>query len=112
MGAGESKYDIVESLIHMQGDKNVASFRGASAGEFLQCILADVALNASNAITFYDSYTGIKNTIETQRTSISGVDGDEEAINLVKFQHSYNLASQMIQVLTEIYDRLILQTGV
>ncbi len=112
VGAGESKYDIVENLINMQGDKNVASFRGASAGEFLQCILADVALNASNAITFYDCYTGIKNTIETQRTSISGVDGDEEAINLVKFQHSYNLASQMIQVLTEIYDRLILQTGV
>ncbi|MBD5105822.1 MAG: flagellar hook-associated protein FlgK [Lachnospiraceae bacterium] len=111
-GAGESKYDIVENLINMQEDKKVASFRGAAAGEFLQCVLADVALNASNAITFYDTYTGIQNTIETQRTSISGVDGDEEAINLVKFQHSYNLASQMIQVLTEIYDRLILQTGV
>ena len=34
------------------------------------------------------------------------------AINLVKYQHAYNLASQMVQVLTEVYDRLILQTGV
>ena len=37
---------------------------------------------------------------------------DEEAVNLVKYQNGYNLASKMIQTLTEIYDRLILQTGV
>lgn len=111
-GAGQDKYDIVEDLINMQEDKDVASFRGAAAGEFLQCILADVALNASNAITFHESYTGIQGAIENQRISVSGVDSDEEAVNLVKFQHSYNLASKMIQVLTEVYDRLILETGV
>ena len=44
--------------------------------------------------------------------SISGVDNDEEAVNLVKYQNAYNLASKMIQVLTEVYDRLILETGV
>jgi flagellar hook-associated protein 1 FlgK len=44
--------------------------------------------------------------------SISGVDEDEEAVNLVKYQNAYNLASKMIQTLTEIYDRLILETGV
>ena len=32
--------------------------------------------------------------------------------NLVKYQNGYNLASKMIQTLTEIYDRLILETGV
>ena len=44
--------------------------------------------------------------------SISGVDRDEEAMNLVKYQNAYELSSKMIQVLTEIYDRLILETGV
>ncbi|MDE7404587.1 MAG: hypothetical protein K2M81_05715, partial [Lachnospiraceae bacterium] len=47
-----------------------------------------------------------------QRNSISGVDEDEEAVSLVKFQNSYNLASRMIQTLTEVYDQLILRTGV
>ena len=41
-----------------------------------------------------------------------GVDNDEEALNLVKFQEAYNLSAKMIQVFTEIYDRLILNTGV
>ncbi|MBQ7067264.1 MAG: flagellar hook-associated protein FlgK [Lachnospiraceae bacterium] len=112
IGAGQDKYDIVDSLIKMQEDTGVAEFRGASAGEFLQCVLADVALNANDAITFHNNYTGIQSSIENQRTSISGVDSDEEAVNLVKYQHAYNLASQVVQVLTEVYDRLILQTGV
>ena len=51
-------------------------------------------------------------TVNNQRISISGVDSDEEAISLVKFQNAYDLASRMIQTFTEIYDRLILQTGV
>ena len=88
------------------------SFRGCNAGDFLQCVLADVALNAQSANTLTDSYTSIAGTIDNQRLSVSGVDSDEEALSLVQFQHAYNLASQMISVLSEVYDRLILQTGV
>ena len=50
--------------------------------------------------------------VNNQRLSVSGVDTDEEAISLVRFQNNYNLASKMIQTFTEIYDRLILETGV
>ena len=96
----------------MINDKTKMSYRGSKAGEFLQCILSDVALNASNANTFAANYENISKSVDNQRISISGVDEDEEAVNLVKYQNGYNLASKMIQTLTEIYDRLILQTGV
>ena len=109
---GESKYDIVDELISLRTDTSMMSFRGCNAGDFLQCVLADVALNAQSANTLTDSYTSIAGTIDNQRLSVSGVDSDEEALSLVQFQHAYNLASQMISVLTEVYDRLILQTGV
>ncbi len=61
---------------------------------------------------FTENYTYMQKSIQNQRYSISGVDNDEEAVNLSKFQQQYNIASKMIQVLKEIYDRLILQTGV
>lgn len=102
----------VTELIDALKDKTKFSFRNATAGEFLQSMLSDVALNASNAQTFYDTYYGIAVTIENQRTSVSGVDEDEEAANLIKFENAYTLSSKMIQVLTEVYDRLILETGV
>ncbi|MGN1147133.1 MAG: flagellar basal body rod C-terminal domain-containing protein, partial [Lachnospiraceae bacterium] len=109
---GVEQYDILTELNDMINDKEKMSFRGCKAGEFLQCVLSDVALNAGNANTFYTNYKNISQSIDNQRISISGVDEDEEAVNLVKYQNGYNLASKMIQTLTEIYDRLILETGV
>jgi len=88
------------------------TFKGCSSKEFLECILTDVALNASNATTFSKNYDNITKSINNQRLSVSGVDNDEEALNLVKFQEAYNLSAKMISVFQEIYDKLINQTGV
>lgn len=112
-GDGVAQDDLLEAdLKAIATDKERMSFRGGTADEFLQCILEDVTLNTSRANTFQKNFSDIGEIINTQRMSISGVDEDEEAVNLVKFQHAYNLSSKMIQVLTEVYDRLILETGV
>lgn len=109
---GVEECEQVKKVISMLTDKNQFSFRGRDAGGFLECVLSDCALNANNADTFYKTYLSLETSIENQRTSISGVDEDEEAVSLVKYQNAYNLSSKMISVLTEVYDRLILQTGV
>lgn len=102
----------VKEVIELLTSKEKFSFRNASANQMLELLLSDVALNASNANTFEKTYEGLRTSIENQRTSVSGVDSDEEAVNLVKYQNSYTLASKMIQTLTEVYDQLILNTGV
>ena len=87
-------------------------YNGGTAGEFLECIITDIALDTNTAKTLSSNYDEIGRMIEQQRLSVSGVDNDEEALNLVKYQNAYNLSAKMISVLTEIYDRLILETGV
>lgn len=109
---GQDKQDIVEQLIDLQTNKDRMSFRGCSSSEFLQCVLADIALNANSANTFEKKYEDLGAEIDTMRMSISSVDNDEEAANLVKFQNAYVLASKMISTFNEIYNRLILETGV
>lgn len=110
--AGVEECVQVKKVISMMSDTNQFSFRGRNAGGFLECVLSDAALNGENAETFYSTYLSLETSIDNQRTSISGVDEDEEAVSLVKYQNSYTLASKMISTLTEVYDRLILQTGV
>lgn len=107
---GESEFGNLTKLRDMFNTAKI--FRGATSGEFLTKVLGDVALNSSNSGTLEKTYGALEVTINNQRCSDSGVDEDEEAANLVKFQNAYNLSSKMIQTLTEIYDRLILQTGV
>ncbi len=108
----ESKYDVVDQLIDLKTNVERMNFRGSSASQFLQCILSDIALNTKRADDFGENYENIGKSIQTQRLSVHGVDEDEEAMNLVKYRHAYNLACKMVQTLTEVYDRLILQTGV
>ena len=109
---GQDAQDITLELEKIKDDKSKMTYRGCSSGEFLQCLTADVALGASSANNFQSNFDKISKAIANQRTSISGVDNDEEALNLVKFQEAYNLSSKMIQIMSEIYDQLILRTGV
>ena len=54
----------------------------------------------------------IRYTIDSQRQSVSGVDENEEASDLTKYENLYNLASKVISILNEVYDKLINDTGV
>lgn len=92
--------------------KDVKMFRGAGANEFLRCLISDNSVDTEKAELFLKNYSNISETIVQKRMSISGVDEDEEALDMLKFQNAYNLASRMIQTMSEMYDRLILETGV
>ena len=107
---GADAYELVEEMLLLKSD--TIMYRGGGADDFLQCMISDISVDTQEANIFCENYSNISNAIDTQRTSISGVDEDEEALDLVKFQNAYNLSSKMISVLTEIYDRLILETGV
>ena len=49
--------------------------------------------------------------LSTHRDSVSGVDEDEEGVELVKYQHAYELSSKVISVMNQIYNKLIEETG-
>jgi flagellar hook-associated protein 1 FlgK len=107
---GVTNADIVEKYLALNRSDEL--FRGGSAGDFLECIISDIAVDTQKVQIFSDNYSNVVDSIISQRMSVSGVDEDEEGINMIKFQNAYNLSSQIIQTLSEMYDRLILETGV
>ena len=107
---GVDAYDVAEQLLKLQ--KDVTMFRGGSAESFLQCIYSDISVDTQEAKLFTDNFESLKETITNQRDSVSSVDTDDEALDLVKFQNAYNLSCKVISVLQEMYDQLILNTGV
>lgn len=71
-----------------------------------------MSVDTEKAETYNKLYSNLEQTIANQRTSVSGVDEDEEALNLVKFQNAYNMASKIISVMNQMLDKLINDTGV
>ena len=107
---GVANQNLVEQMQKLKTE--IKMFRGGGADSFLKCLITDNSVDTQKAETFLKNYSNISNTIEQKRMSISAVDEDEEGLDIVKFQNAYNLASRMIQTMSEIYNRLILETGV
>lgn len=99
---------VIDKLMKLQ--KGEIIYRNGGAAAFLESIYSDVTVDTREATMFQEYYTNIQASIDKQRKSISGVDEDEEAQNLVKFQNAYNLSSKVISVLQEMYNQLILNT--
>ncbi len=107
---GTEANDIVNKLIALKENKMLFS-QGAPDG-FFQTLVAEIGIDTDKASTFSDSQSNILDSITNQRLSVSGVDVDEEAMNLVRYQNAYNLSAKVITVMDEIYDKLINYMGV
>ncbi len=101
---------VIDGL--MKGMNDPTMFEQGTVSHFLQSVTTNMAVDISKMKVFTDNQDDIRYTIDNQRKSVSSVDQNEEASDLVKFENLYNLSSKVIQILNEVYDRLITQTGV
>lgn len=107
--AGAENNDIVQKLLALKTDKT--AFHGTAAS-FINTLVAEIGVNGSKAKNFEQNQKNIITSIDNQRLSISGVDTDEEAMNLVRYQNAYNLSAKVISVMNEVYNKLINEMGV
>lgn len=106
---GKEENDVVDKLIALKDNKTL--FKQGAPDGFFQTLVAEIGIDTDKATTFSESQKNILDTITNQRLSVSGVDVDEEAMNLVKYQNAYNLSAKVITVMDEIYDKLINYMG-
>lgn len=51
------------------------------------------------------------NQIDKQRSSLTAVSSDEELGNMIKYQHAYNAAAKVVNILDEMIKQIVLNTG-
>lgn len=101
---------VLDKIIYGFTDQNM--FSQGTVPQFLQSITTSLAVDNSKYESFQTNMEEVSTIIDNQRMSISNVDTNEEAANLVIYQEGFNLASKVISIMNEIYDKLINQTGV
>lgn len=107
---GVEEKHILDALSGLQEDKTM--FKQGNPAAFLQSFTANIGIDTKQAELFSTSQENILAAIDTQRLSVSSVDKDEEAMSLVKYQSMYELSCKVIQVMDEIFNKLINETGV
>lgn len=100
----------LEKLLALSSDSSM--FKQGTPAAFLQTFTGEIGIDTQAAQIFTKSQKNILEAIDKQRMSISGVDSDDEAMDMVKFKNAYDLCSKVVSVMNEIYDKLINETGV
>lgn len=101
---------VALDLIALKSD--VTMFKQGHPASFIETLFDEIGVDTAKAKSFSENQENILNSISNQRLSVSGVDEDEEAMSLVKFQHAYNLSAKVISIMDEVLDKLINGMGV
>lgn len=107
---GVEECGILDKLIELQHEGKL--FKEGTVAEYLQTFTANIGVDTQQSALFSASHKNILASIDNQRMEISSVDEDEEALNLVKYKHAYDLSCKVVSVMDEIYDKLINGTAV
>ncbi|WKL57794.1 flagellar basal body rod C-terminal domain-containing protein [Asticcacaulis sp. ZE23SCel15] len=89
---------------------NKAGYSGvglSSLSRYASDLAGQIGTLASSAEKRRDSAEALSNEATARRSSVEGVNLDEELVNLTTFQQAYNASSRVIQTAKDMYDILL-----
>jgi len=89
------------------GDTLSTLLGNTSILDFHESLVSGLAVDAGSAAVDYEAADAVYSSLMAQRESISGVSLDEEAINLTKFERSFQGASRFLSVLDGLTDEVL-----
>ncbi|MGI6751293.1 MAG: flagellar hook-associated protein FlgK [Anaerovoracaceae bacterium] len=87
-----------------------SAFKGKPS-EYMSGLIGELSLDYELHQNFANAANTIQNNLFAARESVSGVNLDEEGINLMAYQKSYNAAARYFTVLDEAVDLIINRMG-
>ena len=104
--------NLLLMLQSMDAKQSVTPYFSGTFEEFSVSVIGDAATNVEYAKDMSVSARVDLKSIANQRESISGVSTDEESVNMIKYQKSYDAAARIMTVLDEMLDTIINDIGV
>jgi flagellar hook-associated protein 1 FlgK len=107
-GVGSIGVDVTnaQKLVALH-DQGLASLDGNSITGIYDQMINEVSQGATVAGSIADGFHTFEQTLEAQAQSISGVNLDEEAIDMIMLQRTYQASAKYISTLAELLDVLV-----
>lgn len=88
-------------------DTGVAALGGLSLPAFWNRHIEDVSIRTAQAIDQLNADSVVKENLQVQQQAFSGVNADEETINLLNFQRAFQANARFLSVVDELLQTLI-----
>lgn len=91
-------------------DNGTLIFNGTFEEAFTN-IGVTLGLDVKSTTEHLDNYTQLASSISENREAVTGVNLDEEAMNIMRYQQSYNASARLMTALDDMLSTLITNTG-
>jgi flagellar hook-associated protein 1 len=91
----------------MMNLRDAATFDGAALTDGYASLIAQIGIRSQSASYTAGVSSAIAESLEKDRTALSGVNLDEEAAKLLQYQQAYQASAKVIQIAQGIFDTLI-----
>jgi len=91
----------------MMNLRETPMFDGAALTDGYAGLIAQIGIRTQSANFAAEVSTAIAANLEADRTSVSGVNLDEEASKLIQYQQAYQASAKTLQIAQSIFDTLI-----
>ncbi len=110
-GSGDFDVTTVNNLLSKWQDTfstlNPNTLTKNNFNDYYNSFISDLANRGEQLNTISTNQASMADSINNQRTSVTGVSSDDELTNLIKFQHGYNAASRYINVVSEMLKDIV-----
>jgi len=108
----DGKQDYKPGDMVTDATDGATKFFSGSFEEMFTNIEETLATDTKSTTTLLDNYSVSTTALDSDRDSVSGVDLNDEAMNMMQYQKSYSAACRLMTTLDEVLDKLINGTGV
>ena len=98
------------ALIELRDAKTLAG-SDESYYDFYNGVVIDVAVQTRRANSSATTENALLSSAQGRQSSVQGVNLDEEAANLIRYQQAYQAAAQIIAVANEAFDTVLRATA-
>lgn len=91
--------------------RDLAMFDGGPLTDGYAGLMADIGIQVQSAKSASTVSSNIAANIEQERTSVSGVNLDEEAAKMLQYQQAYQASGKMLQMAQNIFETLLQSLG-
>ena len=107
---GNDNWENIQKLSELKDDSSM--FLHGAPDTFIQSLASSMGVEASRAEHLSISQKNLLTAIDQNRQSVSGVDEDEEAEDLMVFQQMLYNQYKVLSVMNQVLDKLINGTAV
>ena len=88
-------------------DNPVSSLGGMTLDQFYDSTMSTLAQSSASEAAVTQGFEGFRDSLVSQRQQYSGVSIDEEAIQIMKFQRSYQMAAKLVSTIDQLFSVLL-----